>query len=412
MDCHTCSVRLVHHWFRVLTLTLILALATWFQWQYRFAPADGPCIQDLESLSRQIPHSQSITALPDGGVRLFARTSPTSRPPCVRLDPAELPVSRALLLRFRLQAHGIELGANPWEDGRLLLEWVDSETGLQIEMQHVAAVRYHQETGLKEAIALRPGTRAKAILHLQQLGSSGYCDFSTLEIIAVNERGLWKYGRWFTALAWLAWITSLIRRAAPAQGRRKAILAALLWVTVAAHFTFPGPWHPFHPFGMPFPIRVSKPGPPQPVPPTPVTPPSANSAEQPRPASQPKPPSPPAVCRDLPVGNAPNNFPVLLKIKEKLAFFRFPLHLLLFATLGTILYYLAGARTGLALGVAVAGLMELCAWAFGFGFNGMDILDLGTNGAGLGLALLIHRRRKSASHPAQPASPAVTDRAP
>ena len=79
-----------------------------------------------------------------------------------------------------------------------------------------------------------------------------------------------------------------------------------------------------------------------------------------------------------------------MTIKTALPRIRPLLHcLLMFAPTVTVLLIIPKSRVLMVSGTVSLGI-ELAQYLFGFGFDGLDILDLVWNAAGIGLAIWIH----------------------
>jgi hypothetical protein len=59
-----------------------------------------------------------------------------------------------------------------------------------------------------------------------------------------------------------------------------------------------------------------------------------------------------------------------------LPYLKRPLHLLAFAGLSALLALLTGSPRAMWPAMVLGVISELCQWAFGFGFDGSDVLDL------------------------------------
>jgi hypothetical protein len=68
-----------------------------------------------------------------------------------------------------------------------------------------------------------------------------------------------------------------------------------------------------------------------------------------------------------------------------------PIHLIAFAGLTSLLCMLAGSARAAWVALALGGISEFCQWAFGFGFDWGDVVDLAFDTTAVLLGILLWR---------------------
>lgn len=348
-------------------------------WAYRFERSSGVSVWRLPDLREGMPPT---TGVEWGGSadhpRLRLVVKPGSPPVAIRLAiPGIVPVE-ALHLRFQMTSHGLVRGTETWADGRFMIEWQSPEGEAGIERDAVCSTRDDKQGRMENLVIPAPKLRSIPVLRLEHLGRSGDFELSELEITAVEERPLWKIGRWFLAGGWLAWAAFCIR-SWPGISRGRALAAAAICVLLGVNFVIPGPWKIQRAIVPEFQLGSQSKGlPPQ----TRESPSSKNAAPPPALTSG-------AVAT---LGKIPDQGSLPLRVKHAISKARPLLHaLLLFAPMMAFLLLL-GIRPALFLALTLAASIELAQFAFGYGFGWDDVFDLVNDGVGITLAVLFYKR--------------------
>lgn len=377
-----------------LIATLILAAISWLLWQSSFVAAKEVPAVDL----RYTP--AGVTRTPTGVIGKEGETvvmEAAAEVPRIELRWVQHPPARYAHVSLEVSAQGVVMGRNSWESARIFLMWFDAN-GKLVE-GHLPLWSGHGDQGRQTKDMMVPlsrdGTLPRVIL--ENRGSAGVFKIHSFSMQPAELRpGLpWMLG--LLLLAWLGLISFALRRWVVKEGAAlpRIAIAAALWVGFAWVSSFPGPWIPWHPLGKPFAVKhldgaqIIKP---QPKPPTPSpapanpspaaeAPPTVEAAARPVARTLPPAPSPPAIAVEA-SGLAEQGPPERLGggpvrwFLNHLPGLKRPIHLLAFAALTTVIALLTGSiRAGwpaFALGI----LSEFSQWAFGFGFDGGDLVDL------------------------------------
>lgn len=358
-------------------VTLLAALA--LLWTYRYEHQPGSPVWLLADL-RQDMHE--LSGLAWSGTQesptLHLKRAVGSPPLALRLAIPDAPAVEALHLRFRLKAHGLTQGAEKWETGRLMIEWHQTDGQGSFEKDPVASIKNNEAGGLMTIVAVPAKGPAVPAIRLEHLGLSGDFEMSELEIIAVQERELWKLGRWLLALAWLAWLTACIM-SWPGVRIWQAFAAAVICLVMLIQFVIPGPWKIQHPL-MEQDFRLGEKI--MDVPPNAQAPPLVEA-----------PLKPPLFSGMIaPSGNVLVQGGLALKLRILLKPLRPLMHVVLLAVPTFAFALLVGRRRAVLLAVPLALAVECAQAAFGYGFDWGDTADLFFDGLGIWLALWLHRR--------------------
>lgn len=351
-------------------------------WAHRYQRIAGVPSWRLADLR---PDAPEVAGLSWGGTpespTLRLTRSAGDAPPALRLALPSAPVLEALHLRFRLSANGLTPGAEKWETGRFIIEWHLPDGQGAYEKDPVASIKDNKDnkdSGPVGFIAVPAKGPAVPAIRLEHLGANGAFELSDLEITAVQERGIWKYGRWFLALAWLAWFATCIR-GWPGVKCWQALAAAVICLLMAIEFVIPGPWKIKSPLlAMDFRLGPA-------------------SIETPPPAQAPPLVEVPASLRIssgpvAPSGNILAQGGLTLRLRMMLKPLRTLLHVALLAVPTFAFACLLGRRRAVRLAALIAIAVECAQSAFGYGFDWRDIADLAFDGIGIWLALWLHRR--------------------
>ncbi|HEX7262454.1 MAG TPA: hypothetical protein VF258_11670 [Luteolibacter sp.] len=362
---------------------LILLAAVFFLWQYRFERSAGVptlCLADL-----------TATPLPPGAEwldskiqpKLRLRMDPASRSPVVvRLDLTKLGEMDLLHVRFRASSVQLKPGKQTWDDGRCIIEWHSRSGGDVWENDPVGSSRFSEEGEITEWVMRPEQPPATAILRVEHLGLSGDFELSLFEATVVRERLAWKIGRWFLMAGWLVWAMALIRRLKDV-GNLRALLAASIWVLMGLYFVVPGPWKSYRALGAPFHFGGEN------VPPAAieVSPVGKSIAAT----------SPPEALKS--VGEIPDQGDISLRLKHVVPNARPLLHIALLFGPSLLIALLAGRKPALVLAVIFAFAIEGAQFAFGYGFDWVDVFDLLCDAVGIAIAMWLFGKLRRQKYP-------------
>ena len=385
--------------FKLSGAFLALLLATFCLWQFRFArsPQDPTLtLADLKASASLGEGATWIATANQPALRL--RPTTPSNPVMEHIPLPGLPASHWLHLKFHLSAENLRLGPQPWSDGRLILEW---RTDTIREFDAICSVRDNQDSKIVEVIARPNQGSATPSLHLENLGHSGDFNIHLLEATVVEERALWRIGKWALLTAWAAWF-------AVAAGFTKTHLrpwpwvAGGVWLLMALNCSFPGPWKTLRPLTAPFRLgpEVQRPLTPKPSNNPPVAQ-APTTNVQPSSPTTVLPPAPPP----LNLGRIPSQDSPLVKLKDAIyrrspalkPLFHSPL---LFVPTLLSLFLISPRRTFLLAGLSAIAI-EATQLAFGYSLDWLDALDLLCDAIGILLAWLTWRRLTRARREAE-----------
>ena len=378
----TASVSPPMHRFKLSGAFLVLLVATFCLWQFRFARnPDYPTLTlgDLKPSATLCPGATwtGTAAQPE----LLLRSTESAKDIVQRINLPHLPPTQWLHLRFHLHAAHLKPGPQPWCDGRLIVEW--HTDGNSWNFDPIGSAREDQDTGDVALVARPNHGAATPTLRLENLAASGDFQILAFEATVVEERALWTYGKWLLLLAWAAWF-SAATGLATSPSRLRPLAAAIVWLLMAVNFSFPGPWKTQRPLTAPFQIGSE-----------------LSQIQDPHPATNPAPVAPSATPNPPPATSAgripPQGSPlVLLKdfIHQHCPYLKSFYHIpLLFApTLLSLL--LINRRRSLLLGAFTAVAIEAAQLAFGYSLDWVDALDLLCDALGIFLACRAHRWRR------------------
>jgi hypothetical protein len=346
---------------------LLAALCAMWAFRFQRSP-DLPTwrLADLQAAAPPMPGVE-WTGSPD---RPELRVKVDSANPrvAVRLAIPGVAAVQGLHLRYRMSARGLTPGEEIWEDGRFMIEWHQPDGDSGQENEPVGSTRYDCQSELEDFV-VRP-LRGPAIpaLRLEHLGRSGEFELSDVEITAIEERAVWRVGRWFLALAWLAWGTLWVRSWTGIDWWRSLGVSAI-WLMMAIYFVIPGPWkiqraiYPEFQLGEPWLAAPAHAG--------------AIAVGTPTIRSGPLPA----------LGKLPAQGDLALRVKLGIARARPLLHSLLLFAPALALALLAGRKPAVFLAIPLALAIELAQVAFGYGFDWIDVLDLACDAIGIALAM-------------------------
>jgi hypothetical protein len=283
---------------------------------------------------------------------------------CVDLRIPDASPVRFLHVSLGIRSEDLVRGDEDWEDGRLTIEWMANDGSSQSD--YLASIYDNRSHKIPSVVSHPRNAPAIPVLRVENRGRSGTVILEDLEIYPVQERSLWKYGRWLLITAWLLWaagVAGAFGRAAP-----KAWLAGCLWVAFGTQIVVPGPWHNDRPIGTTFHFA---PPPNQKTPAVPI--------------------EKDAYLKVVPLADRPElQGSMLLKVKLAFKKLRPLLHFALFFAPCLIFLILVPRRRAVALAASLAISVEVAQFGFGFGFGWTDIFDLLTNAVGIFAAVKVY----------------------
>ncbi len=348
-------------------------------WAYRYERSPGFPIWRLADLRAVAPPVPGVewTGAPDKP-KLCLKVGSDHPLVAARFAIPGMPAVNMLHLRFRMSARGLTPGSEKWEDGRFMVEWHSPDGGAGWENDPVGSIRYDQRNDL-EAFVIQP-LRASAVpaLRLEHLGRSGEFELADLEITVIKERAIWKIGKWFLALGWLAWGTACVRSWL-GTGLWRALGASVIWLLMGIYFVIPGPWKIQRPIYPSFQLGEERVG---------------RSLPHQAPMASETPPPPLVITSgSVPaLGKIPVQGGLALRIKYFLAQARPLLHVLLLFAPSLAIACLVGRRPAFFIGVTLALAIELAQVAFGYGFDWVDVVDLANDAIGIALAIWVCKK--------------------
>lgn len=389
-------------WKILIPLWLALVAGTVGLWSLRFEQVQhlpGWNLADLRQNARDLPGFEWFGEGDAVVLRVWRRSG-------ARTNSVVMPLPGAagvegLHLRYRFRATGLVPGRQPWEDGRVMVEWHPPDGVGEPEREYLASVQHGQEVW-HPGVVMRPlEAPAVPMLRFQHLGQAGYYDISELVVRPVRERSLWLWGRWGLAALWCGWWHALVARAFGGRGWRGG-LAALVWVVCAAMLAVPGPWKIHRPLGVEF--RIGAPLPRQPLAER-VSPAVGAVADRVSPGAVPREAGTAGVpsrgvgargpsghhAKAVPaVGKVPVQGSLVLRIREWTRAVRPLLHALMLAAPAVVFAWVLGRRAAWWLALALALASELAQYGYGYGFGPDDLADLGFDALGIWCGILVH----------------------
>ena len=358
---------------------LALLAAVYFLWQFRFERTLGTPVVNLGDLQciGNLPKGVELLNSPAGSA-VKLRVNQGDSPVVVCFNLPGIEAVDFLHLRFRVSANQLGPGKENWEDGRCIIEWHDPSGGPKWENDPICSVRHDQEGVIVESVVRPDHQPSIPILRLENLGHVGDLEVSLFQATAVQERWTWKIGKWILIGAWLTWACALIRGQSSLKIPR-VLLAAGIWVLFGLYFVIPGPWSSYRSLGTNFILGTAN-----------------HSFEKQKvnrpPDRQPETQSQSDESTLTPsVGKLAEKGDMALRIKVYAQRARPILHVALLFGPAFLIACLVGHRPALMLSIILSIAIEAAQYAFGFGFDRMDVLDLACDAVGISLALLLHR---------------------
>ena len=358
----------------LFSATLVLLLAGLIGlWSYRFERmpgSQGLNLADLKNPTQVLPPGAAWIG--DGPeTKLHLRIPPDGQRLSLSLALPDFPAMEALHIRFSMAARELRLGPQKWDDGRVLIEWRSPDETTQQEVDPVCSLR-DTESRKDTRLVVRSRTgNSIPVLRIEHLGRSGEFEISQLELIPVQERELWIFGRWVLLALFFAWLWRAITGAIQTAAWRP-LLAVCIWLGMAICFAIPGPWKTLRPLLTNFEIGEVI---------IEATPDGLHAHSHASTYELAKPNHRALTTSSL--GRIPVQGGWILQLKQKLALLRPLLHAVLLFVPTVVFAFLIGPRLALALSFALAISSEAAQTAFGFGFEWIDVLDLLTDSAGI-----------------------------
>ena len=367
---------------RMRRLTLMgtfiaLVGAVFVLWQFRFERIPGIPTCSLADLSSQTDQPTGVQWLgPESKKFIALRIVQSGIPVVARFTIPNMPAVDWLLIQSSTTATALKCGKQNWDDGRSIVEWHRSEKQQPQEIDEYSSVRDDQIDELSENVVGPEGGKSIPVLRLENRGASGQMEVRFLEISALQERLVWKIGRWPLMMAWVAWVIVWIGPVGKFKWIRP-LLAGVGCLLMGIYFVLPGPWKLQHALGGDFQVG----------PKSQMTSPTKNLV----------PPLNPSAVSQFSsldwqsVGKVPPRGDLTLKIKAYAAKARPLLHSLLLFGPTLLIICLVGRRRAILLMTAMALSIEAAQFFFGYGFDKVDIYDLFNDAVGIALAVVAHR---------------------
>lgn len=360
-------------------VALLAALGSLWAFRYQRSP-DLPVwrLADLRLAAPQMP-GVAWTGAPDHP-NLRIQVDSTNPRVAARLAIPGIPVVESLQLRFRLSSVGLIPGKEPWEDGRFIVEWHPLDHWSPCEIDPVGSIRLDCRSDPQEFVVNPSQGPAIPALRLEHLGVSGAFELTDLEIIVVEERWVWRIGKWILAAGFVAWGFACVRSWSGIVWWR-ALCASFIWVWMGTHFVLPGPWKIQRAMTPAFQIGGERKN---------LTVEGWLQARQ-----NANPSGPVLISGPIPaLGKIAAQGSLALRLKLLVAHARQFLHALLLFAPALVIALLVGRGPAVFLTVALALAIELAQVALGYGFDRIDVLDLATDAFGIALAMWVYGRLK------------------
>lgn len=356
---------------------LVLVCATCWLWAYRFERVEGLpswTLADIRSAAPEIPGLEWEET--NQGVRLKVAVDDSNPRIGAKLTIPGVVPADFLHLRFQMDAIGLQAGEQPWADGRFMVDWQPIATPSITETDPIGTIRDDIEGDFQDIVVGSVHPPAVPSLRVEHLGRSGEFRISDLRIEVIQERWLWKIGKWLLLGAWWAW-AFLFVRSWPGTGHVRSALAAAVWILVGTQFVIPGPWKIQRPIYPNFQLGAGNPT--QRVPS-----PASTGASETNVNSQ---SGPLETLGEIPIQGSP-----ALRLKLTIQRARPLLHLLMLFAPAFAIALLVGIRPALWLSMMSALAIELGQVAFGYGFGWDDIGDLVCDLLGILLAVWVSQK--------------------
>jgi hypothetical protein len=332
-------------WIGLAMLFCVLVVATGLAWNRRFETVEG----------------SPLVRVDDGSGAGFSVEKKRGGKPIARV--VGLPFGGAVDIvhvRFSCRAVGLVPGKENWEDGRVILDWVDGAGQVVAHDTLTTMTGSDKKSRSAEMIVRSVGPELVPMLRVEHLGLSGRMEIHSLQAIAVRER---EWVGWVTGGllgVWGLWCYGFVR-ALSDVARWRAVCAATIVFLMGWFLVVPGPWAHERPLSGDFQIGQG----PDAVASVVMT-------------------SEGGMARDeKPLGEMQVQGSWLLWVKKMLSILRPVLHVMLFAGPAFVIAGLCGARCAWWCGVLASCAVEAGQVGFGFGVDWLDGIDLLVDWAGI-----------------------------
>lgn len=402
---------------------LILSALTWTVWQYRFIAAPGVPAMDLTYLPPEVS-KETVGVVEENGGSL--RMTAAEEVPRILLKWTRPPAADYAHFSVSASLENLKRGGMPWEDGRVMLVWMDA-TGNPAK-GHLPLWAGHGGRPYDPSDMIVPLERAGTFpcFIIENRAKSGSFVLTSMVVQPLQQRPWVPATAVLLICGWTGLIWSGLRamcHAHPVKWPRYACAAAL-WVAAAWFSSLPGPFVPWRPVFQAFPISPipppqakAEPPPtpapvvvessapehqavpaPAPLPEAAVTPPAliAEDAAPMADATPPEATAPAAAAQEAapspfaqePAPSAQPSEPPVKRPAERMRggftswifgtvpMLKRPIHVLGFTALTFLFCLLAGNARAAWVALALGGLTEFMQWAYGFGFDAGDVADL------------------------------------
>ncbi|MGD7653533.1 MAG: VanZ family protein [Verrucomicrobiales bacterium] len=339
-------------------------------WNWRFEMASEGCwtVADL----RIEPEQMEDVSVFKGENRVQVERRSGMGPVSARFLVPGAPEMSWLHLRFKMKARSVVRGDHEWESARFVIEWCQPD-GRVVEQIPVSGLLEDWETGEEEQVVSVPSGMAVPVVRLEQLGKSGSFELLELEMRQVEERLVWKVGKWLLGAGFFAWMTLMAKWMGTASWIR-AMAGGSLWMLMAIQFVIPGPWGTERPLVSEF--RLDGSGGAEVV---------AGEVVD----------IPPLAGSVAPIGEIPDQGSPVLKLKKVLRKVKQVLHVMLLLGFTVAMVVLVGEWAAVISAVLLAVGIELAQLVFGFGFDLLDVWDLAGDAIGVVLAVWVVRMARA-----------------
>jgi len=349
-----------------------LSVGTLLLWQQRFKRQESGLQVTLENL---IPISQRAKELFRGNGREVVRmdAAPTgAEQVAIFAIPYQEPPE---CLHIRIHALSKELlpGANPWENGRTIIEWHDPQGMQPISYQPINSAQFDTVDKSRPFVIKAAFPGAIPRLRIEHLGDDGTYEVRQLILQPVNESDLWKFGSQVLVVFWLAWVVMLSRNnKKPALWR--GLLTGMIFVTMGYFLAVPGPWKIIRPLGLEFNLAEKNF---KSIATSDVSPSKIDHA-------------PVAILGKMDVQGS-----FLFKVKLYLSAIRPVLHGILFMVPAFIVAWLIGKKISIILLIIITLVIEISQVLFGYGFDLLDVFDIIFDVSGIALGIWMYSKMSS-----------------
>lgn len=365
---------MIRRWLLILTLPL-LVLGVCLLRSHRFERIENEVTVGMAELRSALPEPADGAAWEQGKdgtiLRLTANSSAKQHAISFRL-PVSTPVE-ALHIALDIRSINLIRGEREWQDGRVLIRWLPEHDNGTFDVDPVASARGNEHKPGISLVTKPSFDSGYPLLVIENLAASGELLISGMELTPVRHRAAWRWMRWVLAAGWLAWIVASLS-GFPRVALPRRCAAAFLWLTMGAHFAFPGPWERLTPMIIPYNLGEEL-GRQQAVP----------YGESPMPDKK----MPQGLVSHGAHGKIPHQGGWILQIRHKLRNQRLLLHTGFVIGITVLFSFFVGARRAAWLAAGMVVAIEGSQTGFGYGFGSDDFVDLVCGAIGIALGLLV-----------------------